>query len=154
VRACVGVSASLCYICLQDSVLAVESGLQPAADVECMCHLLLPEPTASRGQPTPKQAGQHPLCQKLLEQAPEQPQEQLPELPESLGGSGPSSGAVFRSCVCFMAAALFGYVSRFQDLRFKFQAQPCSKCKLLQQDRQITQEAKSGQQSLCCLPDN
>jgi len=96
VRACIGVSASLCYICLQDSVLAVESGLQPAADVECMCHLLLPEPTASRGQPTPKQAGQHPLCQKLLEQAPEQPQEQLPELAESSGDTGPTSGTVLK----------------------------------------------------------
>ncbi|DBA68354.1 TPA: hypothetical protein ACH3X2_013664 [Trebouxia sp. C0005] len=75
-----------------DSASAVESGLQPAADVERACHLLLPEPTASRDQPMPKSAGQHPLSQELLAQASEQPQEQLPELAELSGGTGPSSG--------------------------------------------------------------
>ncbi|KAL0031362.1 hypothetical protein WJX79_006393 [Trebouxia sp. C0005] len=80
------------HVAAQDSASAVESGLQPAADVERACHLLLPEPTASRDQPMPKSAGQHPLSQELLAQASEQPQEQLPELAELSGGTGPSSG--------------------------------------------------------------
>jgi hypothetical protein len=95
----------------------VKSGLQPETEIERVLHLLLPEPTALRGQPTPNSVGQDPLCQQLLKQAPEQPQEQLPELDESAGGTGPTSGTVFKICVqhalCFMAAALFGHVSRF-----------------------------------------
>ena len=100
----------------QDSASAVKPGLQPETDFESVRHLLFPEPTALRGQPTSKLVGQHPLCQKLLEQAPEQPQEQLPELAESSGETGLSSGTVFKSCVqhalCFVAAALFGHVCR------------------------------------------
>ncbi len=87
----------------------VKSGLQPETELKRVLHLLLPEPTALRGQPTPTPASQHPLCQKLLEQAPEQPQEQLPE---SSGGTCPSSSTVFKTCaqhaLCFVAAALFG----------------------------------------------
>lgn len=39
-----------------------------------------------------KLVGQHPLCLKLLDQAPKQPQEQLPKLAESSGVTGPTSG--------------------------------------------------------------
>ena len=150
-------NASLCYICLQDSALAVKSGLQPETGFESVRHPLFPEPNTFRGQPTSKLVGQHPLCQKLLEQAPKQPQEQLPELAESPGGTGPSSGTVFTTCVqhalCFVAAAPFGRVSRFSDLRFNIQAQPCTKC--LSATRQPDEEeAKSGQQSQLCLHDN
>ncbi|KAL0017785.1 hypothetical protein WJX77_002523 [Trebouxia sp. C0004] len=74
------------HVAAQDSALALESGLQPEADVEHMDHLLIPELHASSSHPTPKQADQQSLCQQLLEQAPEQSQEQLPELAESSRG--------------------------------------------------------------------
>ena len=149
--------ASLCYICLQDSALAVKFGPQSATGFESVRHLLFPESTTFRGQPTSKLVGQHPLCQKLLEQAPQQPQEQLPELAESPGGTGPSSGTVFKTCVqhalCYVAAAPFARVTRFADFRFSIQAQPCTKC--LSATRQPDEEeAKSGQQSQLCLHDN
>ncbi|KAL0048955.1 hypothetical protein WJX82_003214 [Trebouxia sp. C0006] len=76
------------HVATQDSATAVKSGLQPATGFESFRHLLFPEFTASRGQPMPKSAGQHPLCQKLLEQAPEQ----LPELAEASGVAGCSGG--------------------------------------------------------------
>ncbi|KAL0049310.1 hypothetical protein WJX82_011011 [Trebouxia sp. C0006] len=72
--------------------LRLNGAAQAGTNVERVLHLLLPEPIVARGQPTPKPADQPRLCQQLLEQAPEQPQAQLPELPESSGGSGPSSG--------------------------------------------------------------
>ena len=150
-------NASLYYICLQDSALGVKSGLQPATGFESVRHLLFPEPTTFGGQPTSKPVGQHPLCQKLLEQAPKQPQEQLPELAESSGGTGPSSGTAFKTCVqhalSFVAAAPFGFVTRLSDVRFKIQAQPCPK--YFSATRQPDEEeAKSGQQSQLCLHDN
>ena len=150
-------NASLCYICLQDSALPVKSGLQPATGFESVHHLLLPQPTASRDQPMPKLVGQHPLCQKLLEQTPKQPQEQLPELAESSAGSDPSSGTVFKTYVqhplCFVAASPFGRVTRLSDLWSKVQAQPCTS--LSSATRQPDGDvAKSGQQSQLCLHDN
>ncbi len=95
---------------MHDSASVVKSGLQPETEIERVLHLLLPEPTALRGQPTPNSVGQDPLCQQLLEQAPEKPQEQLQQQAESSGGTGESSGTVFKTCVqhalCFVVAAL------------------------------------------------
>jgi hypothetical protein len=64
----------------------------------------------------PKSAGQHPLCQKLLEQAPEQ----LPELAEASGVAG-CSGTVFSipdadHVYSMPCAALIGHICKTQDL--------------------------------------
>lgn len=135
----------------------VKSGVQAETELERVLHLLLPEQTALRGQPTSSSVGQDPLCQKLLEQAPEKLQEQLQQQAQSSGGSGPSSGTLFKSCVqhalCFVAAALVGHVCRMQDVWLTFQAQPCTNY-IISSRQPDKEEAKSGRQSQWCLHDN